>query len=151
LTFRDIDNDAGMAKTHIALGNLKQRLGQSKIAASHYEQALDLALRHGYRREEVLALEFQGELALQERRWSDARRLLGDALRKAESIAPEGDLVCEVKRRLGSAAKARGDFAAAIRWTIDAAWIAARIGNSCELGALTLGELALERATPTRR
>lgn len=150
LTFRDIDNAAGTTKTHIALGNLKQRLGQQKIAASHYEQALKLARRHGYKREEVLSLEFQGEMALDEGRGPDARRILTDALRRGEAVAPEGDLVCEVKRRLAEEARLRGDTTASTRWATEAAWIASRINNHVELGSALriLGESAWEAGRP---
>ncbi len=150
LTFRDIDNAAGTTKTHVALGNLKQRLGQLKIAGSHYEQALQLARRHGYRREEVLALEFQGEMALRLSNGKEARRLLAEALQKGETVAPEGDLVCEVKRRLAEEAHSRGDPDAATRWATEAAWIADRIANQCELGGSlrVLGESAWETGRP---
>ncbi|MBD3162232.1 MAG: tetratricopeptide repeat protein [Candidatus Eisenbacteria bacterium] len=146
LTFRETGNAAGMTKTHLALGNLKLRLGQTKVAASHYDQALDLARSHGYRREEVLALEFQGELALQQGKGREARRILDDALRRGETVAPEGDLVCEVKRRLAEEAIRRSDLVAATRWATEAAWIASRIHNQCELGVSLriLGEAAGE-------
>jgi DNA-binding NtrC family response regulator/tetratricopeptide (TPR) repeat protein len=150
LTFREIKNHSGTAKTYLALGNLKVRLGQTTLAASHYEEALDLARRHGYKREEVLALEFLGEMALREERVTEARGLLAEALQKAEKIAPEGDLVCEVKHRLALEAMARGDLVAATRRATEAAWIADRIGDHCELGSnlCLLGEAAWEAGRP---
>jgi len=146
LIFREMENSSGVAKTSLALGNLKARLGQATIARGHYEQALDLARRHCYRREEVLALEFLGELALMEARSSEARDLLGEALRKAAEIAPEGDLVCEVKHRLALAAMTRGDAVAATRLATEALLIATRIGDQCEVGAnlRLMGEAAWE-------
>lgn len=143
-TFRELDNTDKLTKTLLAIGNLKLRLGQLRIAGTHYGQALDLATRNGYRREEVLALEFLGELALREGRFSAARDHLGKALKKAESFAPEGDLVAECKRRLAEEAFARGDASAAIRWATEAAWIAGQITDHCELGSCLriLGEAA---------
>lgn len=150
LIFRESDNSTGIARSLIALGNLKRRFGQVKVAASHYEQALDLARRHGYRREEVLAYEFIGEMALREGRFEEARSALSEALRKAEKVAPEGDLVAEVRRRFGEEAIARGDAAGATRWATDAAWIAERIGDQCELGSCLriLGMAAWESGRP---
>lgn len=131
---RELDNHSGSTKTHLALGNLKLRLGQNRIAASHYAQALEMARRHGYRREEVLALEFQGQMSLAEGRTAEARMLLTDALAKANLLAPEGDLVCEVKQRLALEAMTRGDLAEATRYGTEAAAIASQINNHCELG-----------------
>ncbi len=74
VTFRETKNHAGITKTYLALGNLKVRLGQTTLAASHYEEALDQARRHGYLREEVLALEFLGEMALKRRGHPRRRR-----------------------------------------------------------------------------
>jgi DNA-binding NtrC family response regulator/tetratricopeptide (TPR) repeat protein len=150
LTFRDIDNAVNVANTHIALGNLRLRLGQMKRAASHYQEALNLARRHGYRREEVLTLEFQGVLALIEGRSSEARNIFAEALQKAKAFAPEGDLVCEIKRRLAEEAIGRGDHVAATRFATESAWIASRIKNHCELGASlrVLGEAAWESGRP---
>jgi two-component system, NtrC family, response regulator AtoC len=150
VTFRETKNNAGITKTFLALGNLKVRLGQTTLAVSHYEEALDLARRHGYLREEVLALEFLGEMALREERTADARQMLDEALRKAEQIAPEGDLVCEVKHRLALEAIARGDIVTATRRASEAAWIAGRIGDHCELGGNLglLGEAAWESGRP---
>jgi DNA-binding NtrC family response regulator/tetratricopeptide (TPR) repeat protein len=150
LIFRENDNSTGIARSHLALGNLKRRLGQEKIAASHYQQALDLASRHGYRREEVLAYEFIGEMALRNGRFEEARSALTEALRKAEEVAPEGDLVCEVRRRFADLELLRGDTTAASRWAIEGAWIAARIGDRCELGSCLriLGLAAWEGGRP---
>ncbi|MFB3908058.1 MAG: sigma 54-interacting transcriptional regulator [Candidatus Eisenbacteria bacterium] len=152
LTFREIDNSAAVANAHLALGNVKHRLGQKKSAASHYHQALDMARKHGYRRESVLALEFLAESAVQDGSLAEARNLLHDALTQAESIAPEGDLVCEIQRRLAEEALQRGDAVASIRWATDAARIAIRIHNDCERGAAlrVLGEAAWESGRPER-
>ncbi len=72
--------------------------------------------------------------------------MLTEALRKAEQIAPEGDLVCEVKHRLALEAMSRGDLVTATRRASEAAWIANRIGDHCELGGnlCLLGEAAWE-------
>lgn len=146
LTFREVDNSSGVAKSLLALGNLKLRMGQTRVAAGHYEQAIEIARRHGYRREEVLALEFLGEMELREGRLAEARERLFEALERAELVAPEGDLVAEVKRRLAEEALRRGDPAAATRWATEAAWVAGRIVDHCEQGVCLrlLGEAAWE-------
>ncbi len=146
LTFREVDNSSGVTKALLALGNLKLRIGQTRVAAGHYEQALEIARRQGYRREEVLALEFLGEMELRDGRLAEARGHLFDALRRAESVAPEGDLVAEVKRRLAEESLRRGDTAAATRWATEAAWVAGRIVDHCEQGICLrlMGEAAWE-------
>jgi tetratricopeptide (TPR) repeat protein len=143
LTF-EIRNDAGISKSYLA--RQQRRVSGDTLARSQYEEALELARRHGYLREETLALEFLGEMALREERHAEAKELLTEALRKAESIAPEGDLVCEVKHRLALEAFACGDLVTATRRATEAAWIAGRIGDHCELGGnlSLLGEVAWE-------
>ena len=150
LIFRENDNSTGITRSLLALGNLKRRLGQQKIAAAQYVQALDLARSRGYRREEVLALEFLGEMALREGRFEEARSSLSEALQKAKAVAPEGDLVSEVVRRLAEEAFLRGDPVGATRMATDAAWISERISDRCEMGSCLriLGLAAWETGRP---
>ena len=70
--------------------------------------ALERARRLGARREEVLALEFLGELDFDRGRPEPALARYHEALALAERTAPEGDLVVEVERRRAEALCALG-------------------------------------------
>jgi two-component system NtrC family response regulator len=94
-----IDNDLHLAHVSIGLGNvarLQRRFAESETLLL---SALERARRHNARREEVLALEFLGELDHDRGRPEAALGRYHEALTLAGRTAPEGDLVVELERR----------------------------------------------------
>ena len=63
--------------------------------------ALSEAEEHGFDRERVIALEYLGEVALDRHDNQAAIEHLDEALGLAERLAPEGDLIPELCRRIG--------------------------------------------------
>jgi len=94
---------APLVRIDLALGNLERRRRRWNVAAELYRGALERAEANDYSRETVLALEFTGELHLDREEFDAAAQLLIRALGRAEQIAPLGDLVNEICRRLGEA------------------------------------------------
>jgi tetratricopeptide (TPR) repeat protein len=62
--------------------------------------ALSEAEEHGFEREQVIALEYLGDLALDRHENQSAIESYDRALGLAEKMAPEGDLVPELRRRI---------------------------------------------------
>src|SRR5206468_7994134 len=62
--------------------------------------ALSEAEEHGFEREQVIALEYLGDLALDRHENQSAIESYDRALVHAEKLAPEGDLVPELSRRI---------------------------------------------------
>jgi DNA-binding NtrC family response regulator len=65
--------------------------------------ALERARSHDAQREEVLALEFLGELDFDRGRPESALARYQDALARGERVAPEGDIIVEIERRRAEA------------------------------------------------
>ncbi|MDZ4805328.1 MAG: sigma 54-interacting transcriptional regulator [Candidatus Eisenbacteria bacterium] len=94
---------AQLVPIDLALGNIERRRRRWSVAAELYRGALERAEANAYSRETILALEFTGELHLDREEYEAAAALLVRALARAEQIAPLGDLVNEICRRLGEA------------------------------------------------
>jgi two-component system response regulator AtoC len=134
-TYTDIGSHSGLAKVLLARGLLLRRRHDWQAAATAILQALEIARRNGYAREEVLGLEFLGELAHERGDSAGAIPLLTEALALAESFAPQGDLVNEVLRRLGDATLAVGEVDAARGYAQRGLEISLRLGDTLERAA----------------
>ncbi len=88
-----------LAAVRVALGNIARLQRRFEDAIALFEDGLQRARRHGATREEVLALEFLGELEADRERPAEALAHFAEALRLAMRVAPEGDLVVELERR----------------------------------------------------
>jgi DNA-binding NtrC family response regulator len=98
-----IGDEFHLALVHIGLGNIARLERRFPDAETHLLNALDRARRHGAQREEVLSLEFLGELDFDRDRPEQALRRHHEALAIAERTAPEGDLIVEIERRRAEA------------------------------------------------
>ncbi len=98
-----IGEDLRLARVSIGLGNVARLQRRFPDAESHLMAALDRARRLSARREEVLALEFLGELDFDRGRPEAALARYHEALSMAARTAPEGDLVVELERRRAEA------------------------------------------------
>lgn len=88
-------------RARIALGNVERLQGDPLSARGNLLQAYTLADKLGLAREEILALEFLGDVLRDEGNPVQAQRYYRRALAAARSLAPEGDLVMELLRRQG--------------------------------------------------
>jgi transcriptional regulator with GAF, ATPase, and Fis domain/Tfp pilus assembly protein PilF len=91
--------------THVAIGmgNIARLQRRFTEAESFFLGALERARSHDARREEVLALEFLGELEFDRGRPEAALPHYHEALLLAERIAPDSDLIVELERRRAEA------------------------------------------------
>ena len=94
---------------NIALGNVCRLTRDFETARKHLHAAYNQAQQLQMRREEALALEFLGDVYRDEGRPDEARRFYKRALAIALDIAPEGDIVMEVERRLGECFDLEGE------------------------------------------
>jgi len=111
--YRQVGDQVGLAATALSLGTHARLVGRLDDAERLLTEALERALGGGWAREEALAREFLGDLAFDR---GDTRRAVESyrgALAIAERIAPTGDIVTEVLRRLGEAYLVLGDVPAA--------------------------------------
>ncbi len=85
-------------------------------------------------REEAIALEFLGDVCLEEGQHDKARRYYSRALAVGRAIAPDGDVVMEVLRRQGACLAAQGRQAEAVPLLSRALQQARRLGDRFEEG-----------------
>jgi len=103
-----LGEDLRLARTSIGLGNLARLQRRFAEAESHLKAALERARRLGASREEVLAVEFLGELEFDRGHPEQALERYDEGLALAAQTAPEGDLVVELERRRAEALCAVG-------------------------------------------
>nr|MEE4268466.1 sigma 54-interacting transcriptional regulator [Candidatus Krumholzibacteria bacterium] len=96
--------------SNIALGNVFRIKRDFKKARQHLHTAYGQAQKLQFPREEALALEFLGDVYRDERLFVDAERFYNRAMSIAQTIAPRGDIVMEVHRRLGEICLAEDDL-----------------------------------------
>ncbi len=94
-----VGDELHLAHVNIGLGNIARLQRRFAESESFFLAALERSRRHGARREEVLALEFMGELDYDRGRPEAALTRYQEALTLANRTAPEGDLVVELERR----------------------------------------------------
>jgi len=86
---------------NIALGNVYRLTRAYETSRKHLHTAYTQAQKLQFPREEALALEFLGDVYRDEGLPAEARRYYVRALAIGLKIAPEGDIVMEVHRRVG--------------------------------------------------
>ena len=103
-----IGEELRLTRAIIGLGNVARLQRRFPDSESHLLGALERSRELGARREEVLAMEFLGELDFDRGRPEAALARYREALALAARTAPEGDLVVELERRRAEALCALG-------------------------------------------
>src|SRR5258705_12444282 len=98
--FGERGHSRGRVQTRLCLGQQLRIRGDLRDAESHVRGALSEAEEHGFEREHVIALEYLGDIALDQFDNQSAIELYDQALLIAEKLAPEGDLIPELCRRI---------------------------------------------------
>ncbi|PID81438.1 hypothetical protein CSB20_02975 [bacterium DOLZORAL124_64_63] len=86
---------------HIALGNVYRMTRDFESAQQNLTAGYTLAQAERMSREEALALEFLGDVYRDQNKYKDAHRFYARSMAIAEPLAPEGDVVSELQRRIG--------------------------------------------------
>jgi tetratricopeptide (TPR) repeat protein len=99
-----------IVRKYISLGNLHMMRRDWPKADQYYTLSRDLSREKGYMRELCLAQEFSGELAFDRGEYDSARAFYEEALSLAGVIAPDGDLIGEICRRIAELRLRTGDL-----------------------------------------
>ena len=97
--YLEVGDQLRLAAVGIGLGNVARLERRFADAETLLLEALERARSQAAQREEVLALEFLGELDADRGRPDAALKRYDSALAIADRLAPEGDLVVELERR----------------------------------------------------
>jgi two-component system NtrC family response regulator len=143
---RDAGAQVPLCRATIAAGCVQILKRDFVSAAATLHEAYDVANTLMLSREEALALEFLGDVCLEEKQLDKARRYYSRALAVGRSIAPDGDVVMEVLRRQGACLAAQGRPAEAVPLLSRAIAQARRLGDRFEEGVArrVLAEILLE-------
>jgi DNA-binding NtrC family response regulator/Tfp pilus assembly protein PilF len=131
--YQQLANSLRLAAVRIARGNVARLQHRFADAEALFGDALRRARELGATREEVLAIEFLGELDADRDRPGEALARYDQALMLAAGIGPEGDLVAELERRRADVLAKLGRLDEAERACGRAAGVAERIGDRLEL------------------
>ncbi len=150
--FASIGWSVGLCRSLLALGSVSAHRGEHARAVRCFRGAGRIAAQGGFARERALAREYLGDVHLERGRLETAERRYADALRIAVEIAPEGDIVLEIERRLGELHLAKGDPSAAMAHLRRGLKLAQRLKNELEKGAVLrcMGRAAFALGEPAR-
>jgi Nif-specific regulatory protein len=129
----EIPERMGEIRTRLSLGRLHGRRRELELASAEFDAVERLLADGDVPRERALLLEFRGEIEIERGSFENARTLLADALARAESLAPDGDLAYEAGGRLATALLALGRLDEARREAAKAEDRAERAGDVAEL------------------
>ncbi len=100
LLYGERGHSRGKVQARLVRAWLLRVRGDLRAADWEARGALSEAEEHGFERERVIALEYLGEVALDRHDNQGAIERLDEALGLAERLAPEGDLIPELCRRI---------------------------------------------------
>jgi DNA-binding NtrC family response regulator/tetratricopeptide (TPR) repeat protein len=98
--FGERGHSRGKVQARLVHGLLERLRGELRTAEADIRGALSEAEEHGFEREQVIALEYLGDVALDRYENQTAIEWYDQALVRAEKLAPEGDLIPELCRRV---------------------------------------------------
>ena len=123
-----------LCRAHIAIANVHRLSEDFAESRHHLKLAYSMSAESQIPREECLALEFLGDVFRDEGKPAEARRYYARGMAIAIEIAPEGDLVMELKRREGECLVLEGQVASALPVLAEARRHAATLGDRFEEG-----------------
>jgi DNA-binding NtrC family response regulator/Tfp pilus assembly protein PilF len=146
-TLTQVGSGLGLVANHLAQGWLARLEGRHADAEEHLSTALRSSLADGLVREEALAREFLGDVAFDRGETARALESYRAALALGERIAPAGDVVSEVLRRIAEVEIARGRLDAAAEVIERATHVCALLDDRYETAVLqrVSGQLASAR------
>jgi len=150
--FTNIGWSIGVCRSLLALGNVSKCRGDYGAAVRRYRDAERIAGESGFARERALAAEFIGDVHSERGRHQAAESCYQEALRIGTSIAPDGDIVAEVDRRLGELHLSRGDVSAAMPLLRGGLRLSQRHEDKLEKGVILrcMGKAAFSLGARTR-
>jgi DNA-binding NtrC family response regulator len=131
--YQQLANPLRLATVRIARGNIARLQRRHADAEALFGDSLRRARQQGAPREEVLAIEFLGELDADRDRHAEALARYDQAILLAAVLAPEGDLVVELERRRADALTRLGRLDEAQRACERALRLAERTADRLEL------------------
>ena len=102
-------------------------------ATREFNSASIIIEKHNYRREQIILLEYQGELAFEQSDLVLAKKLLIKAYNMARDLAPESGLTTQTARRLSEVELALDNYKEAMKLAQKALEISLKLGEKSEI------------------
>ncbi|MCK4236810.1 MAG: sigma 54-interacting transcriptional regulator [Candidatus Krumholzibacteria bacterium] len=134
--FENIEWNLGMCRCLLALGNVRKYRRRFTQAIRLYRKAEKIAFEYRFARERSLAYEFTGEVHYERGSLETAESFYNKCLDIAGAIAPEGDVVVEVDRRMGELYIAQGRVQDAIACLKEGLSLSRRLKERLEEGLI---------------
>ena len=134
--FIESSNAIAILNTIIAYSRLCMFQNHNQRAIKILKKAYDKSTEANYLRGKALAAEFLGESLFKLKEYSEALDYLDEAACIAEKIAPSGDTIGEVKRRISDIMLAQNQLDEAEKYLDEAYDIACKINDKYEMGAI---------------
>jgi|GEM_PF-1338301 len=150
--FTSIDWSIGVCRSLLAQGNISKCLGDFAAAVRCYRDADRIAGQNGFARERALAREFIGDVHFERGRYQAAENCYEEGLRIATSIAPDGDIVVEINRRLGELHLSKAEASRAMSFLRAGLKLSGKLDDKLEKGAILrcMGKAAFSRGEHSR-
>ncbi len=132
---RELGNQYSLASALLARGILRRRRNRLTQAAKDYAEARKICTDNAYQRELALCWEFEGELYIDKGQYKSARSYLLRGLTLANKVAPQGDLIPEIMRRMAQVSLHCGNLDSARQEAVIAYRGARAVGDLIEAGA----------------
>jgi len=134
--YRAVGRPQGITCAAIACASVHRVRREYEKARALYREALLLSRRHGFQRELALCYEFLGEMEHDRGHPHRSLRLYQRAMEIALRIAPQGDLVSEIERRVSESLTELGELEPAADAARRGLAVALAIGDRYEEAAL---------------
>jgi DNA-binding NtrC family response regulator/tetratricopeptide (TPR) repeat protein len=134
--FTSIEWSIGTCRSLLALGNVSKCRGDFAAAVRSYRDAERIANHGEFAREHSLAREFIGDIHFERGRHQAAESCYRQGLRIATAVAPDGDVVVEINRRLGELYLSKADIPGAMSFLRRGLRLSQRLEDKLEKGAI---------------
>jgi DNA-binding NtrC family response regulator/tetratricopeptide (TPR) repeat protein len=141
-----------LGKEEINLAHLNLIKRNFKASKELAERFLHSEVNEGAYKLKSLAHEFLGELLIEENSLELAKKHLAESAALALTIAPESDVMTEIKRRQAQLFLLQGELKAGMDESLSCIRLCNKIGDKHELGAVLriLGEIRLRQGLPKK-
>ena len=139
-----IGNRWELVSVYLAMGHYYLTYRDFERAQQYYVLAMKESSDNGDARGSALSFEYMGDVEMVCNRIDEAHRFYRQALEIGEEIAPQGDIVVEVTRRLADLETARGNHHVAVDLASEAVRLAQGIKEVYEQGCSLRSKAAAE-------
>ena len=126
------ERNYNLVHNNIQTGKLYINMHLFDKSLKYVNKGLNLAIEKGMKREIAIGHEYLGELAFEQCDYERAEMCYEEAREIAEAIAPEGDLINELYRRIGDLKVRTGDLKGAWKATERALEVSRNLGDRYE-------------------